>query len=103
MKSFILFFFLIHSVRITDFDNYLSFVPNCTSLHHVFLKGFLHRLIQKMLLSVFIIQTGQGVTHVQNIACTYDTFFLISNIRTLRIEFYVESFASRGGASPENI
>lgn len=50
-----------------------------------------------MLLSVFIIQTGQ------NIACTYDTFFLISNIRTLRIEFYVESFASRGGASPENI
>ena len=56
-----------------------------------------------MLLSVFIIQTGQGVTHVQNIACTYDTFFLISNIRTLRIEFYVESFASRGGASPENI
>lgn len=55
-----------------------------------------------MLLSVFIIQTGQGVTHVQNIACTYDTF-LFSNIRTLRIEFYVESFASRGGASPENI
>ena len=27
MKSFIFFFFLIHSVRITDFDNYLSFVP----------------------------------------------------------------------------
>lgn len=74
MKSFIYFFFLIHSVRITDFDNYLSFVPNCTSLHHVFLKGFLRRLIQKMLLSVFIIQTGQWVTHVQNIACTYDTF-----------------------------
>lgn len=56
-------------------------------------KTILRRVIRKMFLSVFIILTGQGVTHAQNNICMI--LSLIWILRTLRIGSCVEVFASR--------
>lgn len=54
-----------------------------------------------MFRSVFIVENGQGVTYVQNNVCMI--LSLISIMRALRIDFYVETLASRLGNSTSTI
>lgn len=54
-----------------------------------------------MFRSVFIVENGQGVTYVQNNVRMI--LSLISIMRTLRIDFYVETLASRLGNSTSTI
>lgn len=61
----------------------------------------MRRVIHNMFRSVFIVENGQGVTYVQNNVRMI--LSLISIMRTLRIDFYVETLASRLGNSTSTI